>query len=232
MAILQARMSSTRLPGKVLAEINGQPMIYWQITRILRSKSIDGIIVATSSERSDDLLAKTLENLGVKVVRGSLQNVFSRFKLAISDPQPDYFLRLTADCPLVMSELIDQMIVVFEKASVDYLSNIVDPTFPDGLDVEIISTPAFLSIEESSLSKYELEHVTPAIYQNPEIFKVQNFKSNVDLRNRRWTVDTEEDLKFVRKVFHQFKGRESNFTLSEMLEVEKVIPNFLRIQER
>ncbi len=214
--IIQARMASTRLPGKVMEIINGKPMIKWQIERTQNSK-IQKIVLATSNDPSDDLLAEYVASMGVDVFRGSAQNVFSRFVEILKIQQPDYFLRLTADCPIVMPEIIDSMIEKFEVGGLDYLSNTIPPTFPDGLDVEIISSPTFLQIDPNGLKFYELEHVTPSIYEHKEKYSIGNFRSIVDLSAYRWTVDYPADLDFVRNVYRFFSGKESTFSLKELI---------------
>ena len=138
LAVLQARMSSNRLPGKVLMEVNGKPMIYWQIQRILQSKEISKLVVATSDHPTDDVLVKYLESINFEFVRGSLDDVLARFIKVENIYSPDSIIRLTGDCPLVMPELIDSMLKKFYEVNVQYLSNIIELTYPDGLDIEII----------------------------------------------------------------------------------------------
>ena len=216
LAVLQARMSSSRLPGKVMMEINQYPMIYWQIGRILKAKTVDNLIVAISVDPSDDVLANFLEGLPVTVYRGSLDNVFSRFFEVASKFEYDALIRLTGDCPLVMPELIDKMVKEFYLKDVDYLSNTIEPTFPDGLDIEIIKRGTLERLETYALGPKELEHVTYGIYTRPEEFKIINFRSEINQSGARWTVDYQEDLDFVRVIFNQFYGRESKFTLEEV----------------
>lgn len=217
-AILQARMSSRRLPGKVLREINGKPMIYWQLQRIYRAKNVDKVIVATSTDTTDDPLVDFLNSEEVLYVRGSLDNVKERFDNVITQFPTESFIRLTGDCPLVMPSLIDDLVDAFHKAKVDYLSNTIKPTFPDGLDIEVVKTEAFRKLDNASLSKAEIEHVTYGLYSRTGQFTTQNFVNFQDLSNLRWTVDYQEDLDFVRDVFSHFTGREDSFNLIELLE--------------
>ena len=218
LAILQARMSSSRLPGKVMMEINGRPMIYWQIQRILRAKSVSSVVVATSLSPSDNALVVFLEENGIDVYRGELDNVLSRF-IKVSERYPhNALIRLTGDCPLVMPELIDQMLKTFYEQDVDYLSNTLEPTFPDGLDIEIVKHGVLKSLSAFDLEPKELEHVTYGIYTRPEIFKLSNFLNESNRSQDRWTVDYQEDLDFVRVIFSQFPGRETKFTYKEVSE--------------
>ena len=218
LVVLQARMSSNRLPGKVLKPINGQPMIYRQIQRVLGSSLVEEVVVATSTSDSDDELVEFLESEKIKVFRGSLDNVLSRFLQITKEVNPTNIIRLTGDCPLVMPKLIDEMIAYFEENSPDYLSNSLNPSFPDGLDIEIISREAISKLESLNLSKMELEHVTLGAYSRPELFRVMNFSDSINRSNMRWTVDYPEDLEFVRSVYSYFKGREANFDYEEVLE--------------
>lgn len=214
--ILQARTSSTRLPGKVLAPINGTPMILIQLSRLFRAREVDNFIVATSVDSSDDILCETLSSNEINVYRGSLNNVLERFVEASELFESEVIIRITGDCPLVMPELIDSMIRRFEELEVDYLSNALYPTFPDGLDIEVFSKCALLKLRHLELGIDELEHVTLGIYRRPEIFRIANYPNSVDLSNKRWTVDYPEDLAFVRRVFEHFLDREADFGMSDL----------------
>jgi len=216
--ILQARTSSTRLPGKVMMEINGEPMIYWQVKRILSAKRIDKLIIATSSDSTDDELANYLLGKGLLVYRGSLDNVLSRFLEVSAMHQHDALVRLTGDCPLVMPELLDAMISKFYEEEIDYLSNIIPSSYPDGLDIEIVRCGVLERLIRFNLSSEEIEHVTMGIYNRPESFRLFNYKNSSDNSNERWTVDYQSDFDFVSRVFSEFRTRESEFTLSELME--------------
>ena len=218
LAILQARMSSTRLPGKVLTPINGKPMIYWQIERIRQSKSIDELIVATSTDESDDPVFNYLIELGVKVYRGSLDDVLSRYQEIRIQTAPNILIRLTGDCPLTMPVLLDEMVEDFLRSDVDYLSNVLEPTFPDGLDIEIMRASTLAKLAEFKLTDFEREHVTVGILERRNIFNCKNFSNIEDLSNMRWTVDYQEDFAFVRQIFGAFKGRETMFTFEEVMQ--------------
>ena len=218
LVILQARMSSSRLPGKVMMKINDKPMIYWQIMRILEAESVNKLVVATSLDATDDCLVDYLEDNLIKVHRGSLDNVLSRFTEVTAKYDYDALIRLTGDCPLVMPELIDQMVDKFYDLNVDYLSNTIEPTFPDGLDIEIIGRGILEKLATFKLVKMELEHVTYGIYTRPETFSLFNFTSKSNLSTERWTVDYQEDLDFVRAIFKEFSGREKYFSYQEILD--------------
>ncbi len=210
-------MGSSRLPGKVLKLINGRPMIEWQISRIQKS-AVGKIILATSDDDADDELAKVVGDLGIEVFRGSLRDVHSRFVSILQEDTPQYFLRLTGDCPVTMPNLIDEMISSFESSHLDYLSNVNPPTFPDGLDIEIISSQSFLDFSKLNLTKEEKEHVTLGIHLRPKDFKIGNFVNKQDLSKMRWTVDYEEDFNFISKIFEYFRGREAEFTIDDIVQ--------------
>jgi spore coat polysaccharide biosynthesis protein SpsF len=225
LVILQARMSSSRFPGKVLASLNGKPMIFWQISRIKCSKYVSKIVVATSNDQTDDELALYLKEIGVDVIRGDLEDVYDRFRKVLDHHQFPYFVRLTADCPLVMPELIDIMFEKFIVGRYDYISNAINPTFPDGLDVEILKTEIFKRIIDLNLSRSEREHVTLAIYTRKNSLKIFSFESSENNCEERWVVDYPEDLIFIKNVYSKFEGREIEFTLNEVKELLSHNPN-------
>jgi spore coat polysaccharide biosynthesis protein SpsF (cytidylyltransferase family) len=212
LAVLQARMSSNRLPGKVLMEVNGKPMIYWQIQRILQSKEISKLVVATSDCPTDDVLARFIK----------VENIYN----------PDSIIRLTGDCPLVMPELIDSMIKKFYKVKVEYLSNIIELTYPDGLDIEIIKAGTLSKLTAMNLLNNEREHVTLGIINRLDQFSSFNVANLSDLSSYRWTVDTEDDLVFVRGVFKAFTSRETEFNFEELVHYFKVHPHLNRLKVR
>jgi spore coat polysaccharide biosynthesis protein SpsF len=219
LVILQARMGSSRLPGKVMKIVNGKPIIEWQIRRILEAKEVNQVVVATTNSSSDDILVKYLSTIGVEFFRGPEHNVLDRFLGVIRSYNPEFILRLTADCPLVMPTLIDDAVRCFVNSDFDYLSNALDETFPDGLDVEVVKTEALLKLDDLSLTSAEREHVTLGIYQRPLQFRIGKVNSPVDLGKQRWTLDYVEDLEFISRVYAHFKDRELTFTLEEVLEL-------------
>jgi spore coat polysaccharide biosynthesis protein SpsF len=217
-AILQARMSSSRLPGKVMMEINGKPMIYWQINRIFEAKNVSKLVVATSVDPTDDVLVDFLKANSIEVHRGSLNNVLSRFNDIAQNFPCDALIRLTGDCPLIMPKLIDEMVEMFYALDVDYLSNTLEPTFPDGLDVEIFKPTTIAQLMGFELEEKELEHVTYGVYTRPQMFKLFNFDNSSDESSERWTVDYQEDLDFIRCIFAEFVGSEQKFSYQEVRE--------------
>jgi spore coat polysaccharide biosynthesis protein SpsF len=203
LAILQARMTSSRLPGKVMAPVLGEPMIGRQVERLRRAKRIDKLVVATSTDPSDDPLAAYCESLGLTVFRGSLNDVLGRFRAALAlYPDAKAVVRLTADCPLADPELIDRVVEHHHAAGADYTSNTLGTrTYPHGLDVEVIRPEVLVEAAERASDPYEREHVTPYIYRRPETYRLAGVARHKSLAMLRWTVDFPEDLAFVRDVY-------------------------------
>jgi spore coat polysaccharide biosynthesis protein SpsF len=211
-------MSSNRFPGKVIQELESKPLIFHQIERVLKSRSIDDIYVLTSTDTSDDILSKILLDAGIKVFRGNLLNVNSRFLEFLANyPDCEIFIRLTADCPLSCSDIIDSSVTILKENNLDYVSNTLFPTFPDGMDVEVVRRDAFLISKKFQLTKYQEEHVTPFIYQNPQIFKLGNIVNVANLSKFRCTVDTKDDFLAIVKLLKLNPGlsQDSKFSTLE-----------------
>jgi len=204
--------------------VNGKPILQWQLERILRSNKIEKLVVAIPDGPQDDVLAEFLGQNGYSFSRGSLNNVFQRFMDVLHTYQPSNFVRITADCPLFMPDILDDMITIFRDRRVDYLSNALDHTLPDGLDLEIINTEAFFKLQTFMLSDAEREHVTLGLYRRKEVFRISSYLSALNLGSERWTLDYPEDLSFVSRVYDAFKGREADFTLTEVLDLLAVNP--------
>lgn len=232
LAILQARMSSKRLPGKVFKEVNGKPMIYWQIQRILKSKKVSKLVVATSDDRTDDVLAEYLGSINCDFVRGPLDDVLARFIKVEEIYKPEVIIRLTADCPLVMPNLIDSMLEKFCELKVQYLSNVIELTYPHGLDIEIIKAGTFSKLTNFNLSISEREHVTLGILNRLDQFSSFSVVHGSNLSSYRWTVDTKEDLAFIKGIFKEFQDKETKFNFEDLLDYFKENPGLNRLEKR
>jgi spore coat polysaccharide biosynthesis protein SpsF (cytidylyltransferase family) len=217
LAILQARVSSSRLPGKVLKPILGKPMLFLQIERVMRCRPIDLLVVATSTDPSDDILAQQCAERGVLIYRGNLSDVLDRFLGAAQKYQPDAIVRLTGDCPLADWEVIDLTISTFLDGGYDYLSNTNPPSYPDGLDVEIISYRALTEAASEARLPSEREHVTQFVRNRPDRFRIGSVKRQVDLSSLRWTVDQPEDFEFVRAVYEELYPSKHDFSTPDIL---------------
>ena len=217
-------MSSTRLPGKVLKTLLGKPMLYRQIERILKSKRIDDLIIATSTSGDDDQIERLCSEINVKCFRGSLDDVLDRFYKAALPYKPDFIIRLTGDCPLFDHSLADELIDFFLKGGYDYASNTIEPTYPDGLDIEIMKFSALETTWKEAVLPSDREHVTPYIRKNADKFKLGCMKYDVDLSYMRWTVDEPEDYLFITQVFSALYPEKPDFSWNEVLEFIKANP--------
>ena len=202
-AVVQARLGSTRLPNKVMATIGDVTLIGFLLRRLSKSQLIDEIILATSTNPVNDPLSQHVSDLGYSVVRGSEDDVLDRYLLASNSTSADVVIRITGDCPLVDPELVDQMLTQFFKANVDYLSNTNPPTFPDGFDVEVFTTTALKRSEGFAANAFDREHVTPQLRTNPA-FSQLNVTNPLDYSHLRLTVDEQADLLVVRQIVDFF----------------------------
>lgn len=218
LAILQARVSSSRLPGKVLRPILGKAMLALQIERILRAKYIDKLIIATSNEPTDDALAQLSKEVGVECFRGSLNDVLDRFYQVANQYQPEHVVRLTGDCPLIDHAVIDKVIQFHLEGQYDYSSNTIKPTYPNGLDVEICRWPILKQTWEEAKLPSEREHVTLYIHHHAELFKLGSVENNTDLSKLRWTVDEPEDFMLVNDIYEYLYPNNPQFTTRDILE--------------
>lgn len=222
-AIVQARTSSKRLPEKVLKKINGVPVIGLLCQRLEKSSCVSQIVVATTEDTSDDALTDYLCSIDIDVFRGETNNVLARFISCAEKYQADTVIRITGDCPLVDASIVDEMHERFILDNPDYMSNAIDPTFPDGLDVEIFSVKSLVrSSYGRVLSNAELEHVTIHLRESGR-FKVSEFRAPKDHSNLRLTLDTDEDLKVIRSVFKNFYPN-FFFSLNEIIKLENEQP--------
>jgi spore coat polysaccharide biosynthesis protein SpsF len=217
LAVLQARVSSSRLPGKVLKPILGTPMILRQIERLRRSRQIEHLVLATSVDKSDDPLAETAAKAGIEVSRGSLDDVLGRFVQAIAPHRPEWVVRLTGDCPLADPEVIDHVIASTMSADADYGSNTLEPTWPDGLDVEVMRAAALDAVAREPRTTAEREHVTLGIYRQPERFRLHSVKSSPNLSALRWTVDEPQDFALVDRIYQALYPGNPAFTTADVL---------------
>ncbi|MFC1513032.1 cytidylyltransferase domain-containing protein [Thermodesulfobacteriota bacterium] len=199
MAIVQARMSSTRFPGKVLETLCGMPMIIFMLQRVRMAKHLDKVILATSTDSSDDVLAEVVRAAGFQSFRGDLGDVLSRFYQAAKESNAKTVVRLTGDCPLMDGDIIDTVVESVFSAGVDYASNVAPPTYPDGLDVEAFSFDALQRAWREAQFPSEREHVTPYLRRS-DLFRTVNVQGQFDCSHLRWTVDYPDDFMFVRQL--------------------------------
>ena len=199
-AIVQARMGSTRLPGKVLRQLGGQTVISRVIERVRRFSLIDDLLIATTTDPADDAIVKEAGRCGVQVFRGSEDDVVERYYRAACQARADVVVRITSDCPLIDPEVSDYTIQRFLEERPDYASNALERTYPRGLDTEVVMFSALERAWKEASEPYQRAHVMPYLYQNPDKFRLLSVKGEVDFSGYRWTLDTSEDLEFLQQV--------------------------------
>jgi len=202
-AIVQARMGSTRLPGKVLLDIQGKPLLQHVIERVSQSKFIERIIIATTTDKKDEAIVKFAETRRLPYYRGSEDDVLDRFYQAAKQYRVTTIVRITPDDPFKDPAVIDRVIGCYmtNRDAVDYVSNTIKPTYPEGLDIEVFSFQALETAWREARKPSEREHVTPYIWGHPELFRLVNIENEEDLSQLRWTLDTEADLQFARAIY-------------------------------
>lgn len=198
-AVSQARTGSTRLPNKILKQVNGKTLLSLHIERILRSKKIDQLIIATTVNKSDDAVIELCDTMKVRSFRGDENNVLDRFYKCLKDSNAEWIVRLTSDCPLIDTTIIDSIIDKAIEQNVDYCSNTLRPTFPDGMDVEVFKFSALEKAWKEATKNSDKEHVTPYIHQNStfnnkKLFTSYSYENSKDLSHVRLTVDEAKDL--------------------------------------
>jgi spore coat polysaccharide biosynthesis protein SpsF len=229
LGILQARLSSTRLPGKVLAPILDRPMLLHQIERVRRAQSLNDLVVATSEHPEDDLIFGLCCEHGIRCARGSLDDVLDRFVTAARPFSPGYVVRLTGDCPLTDQDVIDAVVDFAISGDFDYATNAIQPTYPDGLDVEVIRMSALEEAWREASLRSEREHVTPFLHKQPDRFRIGHFRSQPDLSGLRWTVDETADLEFVRAIYERLWLAKPMFGMNDILALLEQEPELARI---
>jgi glutamate-1-semialdehyde aminotransferase/spore coat polysaccharide biosynthesis protein SpsF (cytidylyltransferase family) len=209
--VTQARIGSSRLPGKVLLKINNKTLLEYHLERAIQSKLIDKWIVATTNEINSDLICDLCSSLHITSFKGSTNDVLDRFYYAVKDYSPDYVVRITSDCPLIDPDVIDQIVGLCVIKKLDYLSNTLEPTFPDGIDVEVFSFNALEKAWKESFLKSDREHVTPYIWRNSTffdktMFKSENYNFIENLSNIRLTVDYMDDYELIKLLISNLGG--------------------------
>ena len=257
-AIIQARMGSSRLPGKVLLDLDGKPMLQHVIERTQRTRSLDSVIVATTTDPTDDPVAAFAASIGIACTRGSLHDVLDRYYQAAKQHQAEVIVRITADCPLIDPDVIDQVVGLITDYSAfriphsDFACNRLPPpfgrSFPIGLDVEACTFAALERAWQESTETFHREHVMPYIYEgthltdqspitnhqllstgiSPRNFKIAQLHHTPDYGEMRWTVDTPEDLAFIREIFTHLRDK-PNFTWYDVREIVQQHPEIAQI---
>jgi spore coat polysaccharide biosynthesis protein SpsF len=234
-AIVQARMGSTRLPGKVLMDIAGRPLLARVIDRARAIRGIDRVVLATTTGERDRPLLALAQHCGIEAFTGSEDDVLDRFYQAARQFKADVIMRLTADCPLLDPAVCERVLDRFRQGNVEYASNTQPPTYPDGLDTEVFSFAALERAWREAHLISERKHVTPYIWKNPDKFRLANVANDVDLSALRWTVDEAPDLDFVRAIYTWLDGDGQPIGMNDVLallerkpDLQTLNANFVR----
>ncbi len=230
--IIQARMGSKRLPGKVLKDIGGEPMLVRVVERAQRASTLDRVVVATSVDPQDDPIHEVCESCSYQCYRGEPLDLLDRYYQAAKEYGANAIVRITADCPMIDPAVIDQTVRAFLVADppLDFVANRLprNRTYPIGMDTEICSYKALEQAWREADQPYQREHVMPYLYEVEDRFRVAIVESDVDLSHHRWTVDTDEDLEFVRAVYDRFDNRD-DFTMDDVLQLLAAEPELMEI---
>lgn len=230
LGIIQARMLSTRLPGKVLTEICGKPLLFHVINRSQHSKLIDKVVVATTEKTEDDGIERCSKSMSIDVFRGNELDVLDRFYKCAKLFLADIIVRITADDPFKEPSVIDKAIrSLVSNKNLDYVSNIIKPTYPEGVDIEVFTFTALERAWKEARSLAEREHVTPYIWNHPKLFSILNFENDRDLSSLRWTLDTEKDLEFTREIYSRLYTPVRIFLIDDILRLLKREPQLKQI---
>lgn len=229
--IVQARMNSTRLFGKVMKNIEDKPMLWHIINRLRYCKMVDNIVVATSINKLDDIIEKFCKENNINYYRGSEEDVLDRYYQASKIFKANIIVRITSDCPLIDPKIVDLVIETHLKSGADYTSNIIKRTFPRGLDTEVFNFDIFEKINKMAKEKYQREHVTIYFYENPSLFKLKNVENEKDLSYLRWAVDEKEDLLFVKEIYKRLYKNKEIFYMEDVLSILEKEPYLIKINE-
>jgi len=230
-AIIQARMESTRLPGKVLMDMGGKTVLARMVDRLRQAARINEIVVATIDSVADDAISKECHRLEVATFRGSENDVLDRYHRAARKCAAQVVVRITSDCPVIDPQLVDETIRVFHEQCGDCASNIFPRTYPRGLDTEVFTRSALEQAWHDAHKPYQREHVTPYFYQHPELFRLASLRGQVDYSQYRWTLDTAEDLELLRAIYARFSNQD-DFRWGEVTRLVEREPELAELNSR
>jgi spore coat polysaccharide biosynthesis protein SpsF len=238
-AIIQARMTSTRLPGKVLMNIEGKPMLWHVIERIKHSKKTNDIILTIPNTKENDILEKFAKENKIKYFRGSEQDVLSRYYETAKKFKCDVVVRITSDCPLIDPKIIDLVIEKHLNSGADFTTNFLEGekgitikrSFPRGLEVEVFNFLTLKEAHQQAKKQYQREHIDPYIFEHPKNFHLASIKNMPDLSYMRWTVDEQKDLDFVREVYKKLYAKKKMFYIEDVVKLLKKYPELMEINK-
>jgi spore coat polysaccharide biosynthesis protein SpsF len=231
-AIVQARFGSTRLPGKIFKPLADKPMIWHVVDRLSYTKMLDKIVIATTTLFEDNQVEQFCNINNISFYKGSSNDVLSRYYQTAKNYNAEIVIRVTSDCPVIDPVIIDAMLKQFiQEDHIDYLSNTLERTFPRGLDAEIFTFAALEKTFNEAKLDYEHEHVTPYIYNNPELFTIKNYANETDLSSYRWTVDTSEDFRFIEEIYNSLYKKDKIFLCKDILQLIEKHPELTKINQ-
>ena len=228
---IEARMSSTRFPGKTMREIVGKPMLELLIERLKRARKVDEIVVATTTEPEDKVITELAERIGVKWFRGSAGDVLDRVLQAAKFYRADIIVEMTGDNPLLDPALVDEAINIYLNGSYDYVSNAIKETYPDGLNVQVFSVKVLDEVARLTNDPADRENVSLYIYEHPDKYQLYNIEAPPEYYHPeyRWTVDTEEDLQLMKAIYESLYYENPNFSTKDIMELLKQKPDLCKI---
>jgi spore coat polysaccharide biosynthesis protein SpsF len=227
-AIIQARMGSTRLPGKVLMDLGGKTVLARVVNRLRRATLLHEIVVATTDSGADNAIVRECDRIGVLFFRGSENDVLDRYYQAARMCATEAVVRITSDCPVIDSQVVDETIRAFQQDRADYASNVFPRMYPRGLDTEVFTVAALEQAWRDAHEPYEREHVTPYFYEHPELFRLGSPRGRIDYSRYRWTLDTAEDLELLRTIYTRFDNRD-DFSWGEVIQLMEREPGLAEL---
>jgi len=232
-AIIQARMGSSRLPGKVLEDIEGRPILWHVVNRLKESTLIDMIVVATTVEKKDNEVEEFCKKYGIEVFRGSEEDVLDRYYQAARTYRADVIVRITADCAVIDPRVTDQVISCYleNQESCDFCSNVITRTYPNGLETEVVPIHALRLAWDKAKKECDREHVTLYIANHPKQFRLHSVENNEDLSHLRWTVDQKEDLELMCQIYKRLHSDGKIFYMEDVLDVLHKEPDLKEINK-
>lgn len=223
--IIQARMGSTRLPGKVMLDLCGKTVLERVVERVRKVKNIDEIVIATTTKKDDDIIVNKALKCNVKIFRGSEDDVLSRYYFAAKKYNADVIVRITSDCPLIDPAVTESVIDYYLKNvyKFDYVSNTLERTYPRGLDTEVFSFKSLEKAFAEAILERDREHVTTYIWKNPDVFKLGCYKNDKDYSHLRWTLDTSEDYELIKRIYNHFCSfNNMNFNMKDVINLYEI----------
>ena len=232
-AIVQARMTSTRLPGKIMRPVLGKPLLELLVERLKRAKGVDDVVIATTTNSDDDQVESLTQRLGIGCFRGSENDVLDRVLRAAQAFDVDVIVEITGDCPLIDFQVIDKLLDIYHANDYDYVANVLKRTYPRGLDTQVFATAVLEEVARLTNDPVDHEHVSLYIYEHPERFKLHNVESGLpeEYWDLRLTVDTPDDFELIRRIYEELYPSNPAFTVEDVVELFERRPELREINQ-